>query len=417
MRIVIIGAGVVGLACGYELLQDGHEVTVLDSSAAGQAASHGNAAKIAIAEAGPVPAPGMVVQGLKWMLRSDSPLYVKPSLSPPFLRFLLRMARNCTEKQFRTGLALNLRLASQSNEIFDQWHSAGLHFEMHQRGVLLAYEDTGHFEGRLRYQDVYGAYGAVPEVLDESGVHEVEPALSDRIRHGLFYSEDRQLEPDSLTAALVEHITKLGGLVHEDTRVVRFDRTARGVEGVHTSNGERLPCDGVVLAAGVWTAALAAQLGVALPIQPGKGYSVDYTPAPISLRTSLTFEDAHVAVTPLDGMIRVAGTMEFSGFDETVNPVRIAAIKRAAMQGFRDWDPDAPQREAWAGFRPMTPDGLPLVGPLTDGANVWVASGHAMLGLTLAPTTARSIRELVRRDAVPDPQTSPARFARRRRDA
>ncbi|MFI7063142.1 NAD(P)/FAD-dependent oxidoreductase [Kribbella sp. NPDC050124] len=412
MRIVVVGAGVVGLACGYELLQDGHDVVVLDSARAGQAASHGNAAKVAIAEAGPVPAPGMVVQGLKWMLRPDSPLYVKPSLSPPFLRFMLAMARNCTEAQFRAGLALNLRIATQADELFEEWRDAGLHFESHQRGVLLAYEHRTHFEHRLRYQDVFSSYGAEPDVLDAAGVHAVEPALSDRIQHGLFYPRDRQIEPDSLTSALVEHIGKLGGSVREDTAVAGFDRGPGGVIGVRTNNGDRLDCDGVVLAAGVWTGPLCEKLGVPVPIQPGKGYSVDYRPEPFKLRTSLTFEDAHVAVTPLDGVVRVAGTMEFAGFDTSINAKRIEAVQRAAAVGFRDWDPAAPHEPAWAGMRPMTPDGLPVVGPLTDGGNVWVASGHGMLGLTQAPATAQAIRRLVRGEAA-DPETSPARFRRR----
>jgi D-amino-acid dehydrogenase len=415
VRIVVVGAGIVGLACGYELLQDGHDVVVVDTATAGQAASHGNAAKIAIAEAGPVPAPGMVLQGLKWMLRSDSPLYVRPSLSPRFLRFMIAMARNCTEQQFRAGLALNLRHAAKANDLFDEWQNAGMHFEMHQRGVLLAYENTDHFEDRLRYQDVFSAYGAEPDILDATGVHDVEPALSDRIQHGLFYPEDRQIEPDSLTAALVAHITKLGGSVHETTSVVGFDRGLRGVEGVRTNSGDRLACDGVVLAAGVWTGPLSAKLGVPVPIRPGKGYSVDYRPAPFNLRTSLTFEDARVAVTPLNGVIRVAGTMEFSGYDNSINPTRIAAIKRAAAEGFGNWDPEAPHDPAWTGMRPMTPDGLPAIGPLVDGANVWVASGHGMLGLTLAPTTARTIRQLVRGETTSDPETSPARFHRRAR--
>jgi D-amino-acid dehydrogenase len=415
VRIVVVGAGVIGLACAYELLQDGHDVVVLEGSDAGQAASHGNAAKIAIAEAGPVPAPGMVVQGLKWMLRSDSPLYVKPTLSPPLVRFLVRMARNCTEEQFRRGLAVNLRQAERANELFDEWRAAGLQFEMHDRGVLLAYENAEHFDNRLRYQDVFSAHGAEAQVLDATGVHDVEPALSDRITRGLFYPGDRQVEPDSLTASLVAHVAKLGGTVLEHTKVTGFEQGVGGVTGVRTVDEALHPCDGVVLAAGVWTRPLAAQLGVDVPIQPGKGYSVDYTPPPFELRTSLTLEDAHVAVTPLNGMVRVAGTMEFSGMDGSINVARVAAIERAAAEGFRDWDPSAPRRPAWAGLRPMTPDGLPVIGRLADGMNVWVASGHAMLGLTLAPTTAREIRSQVGGRAPSDPGVSPARFSVRRR--
>ncbi|GAB3053027.1 FAD-dependent oxidoreductase [Intrasporangium mesophilum] len=414
MRIVIVGAGIVGLACAYELLQDGHDVVVLERSAAGQAVSHGNAAKIAVAETGPVPAPGMVVQGLKWMLRPDSPLYVRPSLSPPFVRFLVQMARNCTAQQFRTGLTANLRLAQGANDLFDEWRDAGVHFEMHTRGVVLAYEDAHHFDDRLAYQGVFDAHGARAEVLAGASVREVEPALSERITRGLYYPDDRQVEPDSLTASLVEHIGRLGGVVHENTGVVGFDRGPRGVVAVRTGDGQRYACDGLVLAAGVWTAALAKKLGTVLPLQPGKGYSVDYTPAPVELRTSLTLEDAHVAITPLDGMVRVAGTMEFAGFDESVNPTRVDAIKQAAHDGLREWDPSAPHHEAWAGLRPMTPDGLPVIGPLTDDGNIWVATGHGMLGLTQAPTTARTLRQILQGSRSPMGETSPSRFRRRR---
>jgi D-amino-acid dehydrogenase len=227
---------------------------------------------------------------------------------------------------------------------------------------------------------------------------------------GLFYGKDRQIEPDSLTKALVKHIEQLGGVVHENAVVTGFEKGPGGVDAIRTNDGQRHPCDGAVLAAGVWTSTLAAQLGVSLPVQPGKGYSVDYTPAPVTLRTSLTLDGPHIAITPLEGMVRIAGTMEFSGYDGSINPTRIAAIKRAAAGGLRQWDTDGTHREPWAGLRPMTPDGLPIVGLLADDINVWVATGHAMLGLTLAPTTARSIRELVRGEGRPEPGTSPARF-------
>lgn len=417
MKIVVAGAGVVGLACAYELLQDGHEVTVLDSGRAGQAASHGNAAKVAIAEAGPVAAPGMVLQGLKWMLKSDSPLFVKPSLRPSFVRFMTRMARNCTDEQFRSGLALNLRLAQQSKDMFDEWVDAGLEFEMHDRGVLLAWENADHFRSRQRYQPLFDIHGAQAHPLNAQEVHDVEPALSDRITCGLFYPGDRQIEPDSLTAALVAHITKLGGVVHEGVGVTEFETRGTVVAAVRTTDGERYSCDLLVLAAGVWTRGLAARLGHRIPVLPGKGYSVDYTPAPCTLRTSLTLEDAHVAITPLNGMIRVAGTMEFAGLDDSINATRVAAVKRAAAEGLSDWDPEAPHRSAWAGMRPMTPDGLPIIGPLARGSNTLLATGHAMLGLTQAPATARVIRDLVRTGRDPEFGVSLGRFAGRRNRA
>lgn len=400
----------IGLACAYELLQDGHEVVVLDSATAGQAASHGNAAKVAIGEAGPVAAPGMVIQGMKWMLRSDSPLYVKPSLNPPFVRFMLQLARSCTETAFRKGLDKNLRLSVRSDAMFDEWREAGIDFELHQRGVLLAYENAASAQAHMRYQDVFDSHGATAKLLDNVEVHDVEPAVSDRISAGIYYPGDRQIEPDSLTASLVTHIEKAGGKVIENAPVTGFERGSGRVTAVLTGDGRRHPCDGVVIAAGVWTAKLAEQLGTKLMLQSGKGYSIDYSPAPVQLRTSLTFDEPHIAVTALEGKVRVAGTMEFSGLNDTINPTRVAAIKKAAAEGLRDWDPDAPQRPVWAGHRPMTPDGLPTIGPLAPGANAWVATGHAMLGLTQAPVTGREIRALVNGTKQPDPALGVDRF-------
>lgn len=416
MSVVVVGAGVVGLACAYELSQDGHDIVLLDAGTPGAAASHGNAAKVAIAESTPVPAPGMVLQGLKWMLRPDSPLYIKPTLSPRALRFMAQMARACTEAQFRRGLRVHLELASRCVDIFDEWTTQGLDFEMHERGVLLAFENESSYTARRRFDDVFSDFQVEAETLDADGVHRVEPALSHHIKHGLYYPRDRQIEPDSLTAALADRCRAMGVKIHADTPVTGFERGAAGVKAVLTE-GTRYEADWVVLAAGVWTGPLSDRLGVPLPIRPGKGYSVDYLPTPIKLNTSLTFEDAHVAVTPLNGMVRLAGTMEFGGLDQGLNPRRIEAIKQAAVHGFTHWDPQAPHAKPWVGLRPMTPDGLPIVGQLPPVPNAIVASGHGMLGLTLAPTTGRMVRDLIAEGPVARPVDDilPDRFLRRSR--
>lgn len=418
MKIVVVGGGIIGLGSAYELTRDGHDVTVLEARATGAGASHGNAAKIAIAESTPVPAPGMVLQGLKWMLKADSPLYVRPSLSPPFLRFMFTMARHCNERDFRHGLQVHLEMASTCTQVLDEWADDGLSFEMHRQGTLLVFEDRETFEHRVALNDAFAPFGITPESLDADALHDREPCLSERARHALFFADDRQVEPDSLTGTLAKRLRELGAQVREHTRGLGFEQAGTQVRGVITDTG-RVACDQVVLAAGVWTGQLTAQLGTPLPIGPGKGYSVDYFPSPVTLSTSLTFEDAHVAITPLNGRLRLAGTMEFAGFDTRVNPRRVAAVQRAAARGFRDWDQAAPHAEPWAGLRPMTADGLPVVGRLGPASNVLVASGHGMLGLTLAPSTAKTVRDLARDVASgrPSPRSpyGPERFVRRPR--
>jgi D-amino-acid dehydrogenase len=412
MRVIVVGGGVVGLASAYRLAASGADVVVVEAGAAGQAASHGNAAKVALAESGPVPAPGMILQGLRWMLKPDSPLYVRPSLAPAHVRFLVRMARYCTAADFRRGLEATLRLAEGANDLFDDWARDGLSFESHQAGVLLAFESRERFDEQTASLDVFEAFGLVPEHLHDDAVRAKEPALSPMIRHGLFFPDDRQIEPDSLTRALVKRCQELGAEVLEHTPVRTVLRDGDRVTGVRTPTGD-VTGDVLLLTAGVWTGPLSRELGVALPIRPGKGYSVDYAPSPVSFRTSLTLEDARVAVTPLDGKVRLAGTMEFGGLDLRIDQRRVEAIKRAAVHAFPEWG--EPEGAApWAGLRPMTPDGLPVIGQLSALHNVYVASGHGMLGLTLAPSTAELVAEMILRGRMPltAEAFSPRRFTR-----
>jgi len=416
VRVVVVGGGVVALATAHRLAKAGCDVVVLEARTLGSAATHGNAAKIALAEAGPVPAPGVILQGLKWMLKPDSPLYVQPSLAPSFVKFMMTMARHCTARDFRFGLQTQLRLAENANDLFDDYFADGIEFEMHKAGVLLAFQTRGRYHEQCGSLPVFESFGMHAEHLDHDGVHEKEPALSHRSNHGLFFADDRQVEPDSLTRGLAKRCTELGVQFRENTRVETFRRTGDRVDGVITADRDYVDGDALVLAAGVWSGPLSRQLGVPMPVRPGKGYSIDYSPAPIELRTSLTLEDARVAVTPLNGTVRLAGTMEFGGFDESVNPVRVNAIRRAAAEAFTDWGEPSGEKTPWAGLRPMTPDGLPIIGKLGLLRNAYIASGHGMLGLTLAPATAEIVTEMVTRNRMPmvADAISPNRFLRRR---
>jgi len=416
MRIVVMGAGIIGLSCAYELAKDGHEVVVLESGTPAKGAGASSAAKIALAESGPVPAPGMVVQGLKWMLDPDSPLYVRPSFAPGFVRFMFAMARHCNRDDYRRALATHLQLAATCIETFDEWSSEGITYEEHRRGVLLAYEHDESFADRRSHDDVFERFGYRCEALDQAAAHEREPSLSSAIRHALYYRDDRQIEPGTIMASLASSLADGGHRILSDEGVTSFTVSGERVRSVETTTSSH-PCDVAVIAAGAFSGQLTQRLRSPIPIRPGKGYCVDYPVPPSQVTTPLTFEDAHVAVSPLDGKLRIAGTMEFAGLDIKIRQRRVEAMKAGAAAGFGDWDPTVAHLAPQAGLRPMTPDGLPVIGHVPGYSNTLIASGHGMLGLTLAPSTAKVIRRLSAGEALPRDLAAlrPERFSSSRR--
>lgn len=392
MRVAVVGAGIIGLASAYHLLKDGHEVVLVEAATPGVGASHGNAGWIVPADCGPVAAPGVVFKSLKWMLRTDSPLYVKPSLRPDFVRFMLAMARRSNAEDFRTALQANLGLAEGTMDLLDDYAADGISFEMHSEGLLCAFTDAQALAHHQADNDILARQGIAPQLLTGEQVAEKEPALRPSLAGGLFFPDERHLRPDQLVAGLARRCTELGATILTGTAVTAVRRDASGsVTALLTGTGP-VVADQYLLAAGAHTGPLSALFGAPMPVRPGKGYSVDYSPAPAKLNAAVNLSDAKVAVTPLDGRLRLAGTMEFAGLDTVVNQVRVAAIRRAPSSYFVEWDADLePEIGPWAGIRPMTPDGLPVLGRLPGVSNGWVAAGHGMLGVTLGPGTGRAM--------------------------
>ena len=401
MRVVIVGAGIIGAACAYELAKREHEVVVIDAGRAGQGASFGNAGWICPSESGPVPAPGMIVQGLKWMLHSDSPLYIKPRASIPFVRFLLHMAAKCNGNDYREGMRANINLFAESFEAFDQWQHEGVAFEMHRDGLLMAYLGQAKYEHALHDLDIVQAAGLDPEPLQRDAVRSFEPALNDAVYGGVYFPHERAIRSETLTPGLLQAAIDRGAVLREECAFSGVERDGRRVTAVRTSQGP-IACDAIVVAAGVWTANVARAFGAKLAIEPGKGYSIEYAQAPVKLRAMTSFTERKVVATPLGASLRLAGTMEFAGYNTAVNQVRANAILRGPTDFLRGWSAPTPNAPAWNGFRPMTPDSLSMIGRLGAHANAYVASGHGMYGVTLAPATATAVVEMVESGLVPE---------------
>ncbi|MFD5224214.1 NAD(P)/FAD-dependent oxidoreductase [Microbacterium sp. NPDC058342] len=392
MHIVVIGGGVIGLTTAYHLAREGAQVTVLDARRTGRGASEVNAGWIVPAEAAPVPGPGVVLTSMKWMLRPDSPLYIRPSLHPRFLSFMFGLWRASNARAQRAGFAAHLELAEGTIESFDDYRADGMDFEMHSQGLLMAFLERSGLDHHLTHLDLVERFGLEPTVLEGDAVREHEPHLSDAVQGGLFFPKERHVDPRALVDALHRRLTEMGVTLVENAGVADVQRAGTRITSVSTAAGTHRG-DAYLLAAGAWTGPLSRQFGVPLPVRPGKGYSVDV--APLSLRSATNLSDAKVAVTPLGRNLRVAGTMEFGGLDEDINGVRVEAILRAPARYFRDWEPPSGAIRPQAGMRPMTPDGIPIMGALGDLSNAYVSTGHGMLGVTLAPGAAMAMTQLI----------------------
>jgi D-amino-acid dehydrogenase len=282
----------------------------------------------------------------------------------------------------------------------------------YREGILFAYISPPALEHDIRAMEPLRQYGIeVPTPVWGDDVRALEPALSSSVSGGFLYAGERHVRPESLTAGLVTWLRGRTVTILTDAAVTGFDRMDNRIDAVQTTQG-RIAADAVLLCTGAWTRRVAKLAGVTLPFQGGKGYSLDYAPAPVAVRRPLYLHEARVAVTPMNGMVRLAGTMEFSGFNEMIREKRVKAIARAATRVLDEWPADHRVAAVSSGLRPMTPDGLPTIGWLPGFRNAAVAAGHGMLGLTLAPATAVAVADLLTTGTTPDVLRpfDPARF-------
>lgn len=393
-RTVVIGAGVIGLLCAVELRRRGDEVVVVDRGAPGAACSAGNAGWIVPSLSGPVPAPGVVGASLRWMLRPDSPLYIRPAAVPSLAPWLLDFWRHCTPAAYHAGLAATAALNRPTMARYDALAAAGVDFEMHRDGILyvcLRPETVEHVREELAAVRDHGY--ADPVVLGPDDIRDVEPGLTGPVQTALWVREERHVRPETLTAGLARWLSGHGAEPRSGVEVVGLSRRGREVAAVETADGS-LAADHVLIAAGAWSGAVAALAGVRLPMQAGKGYNVTVDGPALALRHPMYLMESHIAVSPFAGALRMSGTMELSGINLRLDSRRVAAIRHGADRYLPGWERGAAET-TWVGMRPLTPDGLPVIGRAPGYDNLYLATGHAMLGVTLGPATAAAIADLI----------------------
>jgi len=393
-RVVIVGAGVIGLAAAYALRRRSHEVIVVDRDEPGIGCSRSNAGWICPSLSAPLPSPDLGLASLASTLHPNSPLHIDVRAMPQLAPWLWRFWRNCNARDFSRGVDALAALNAHTMQAFDAWAADGINFEMHRAGMLWAFRDPRHIERSARDVAALAALGyRAPAPMDGRQLRALEPDLGEAVTGGFVVEGERHVRPESLIQGLVQRLPELGVELRSGVTVLGGPASSGILNGLNASNGD-VRGDLFVLAAGAWSGRLAASLGTPLPVQAGKGYSITVPAAMPSLRRALYLPEAKVAVSPFDGALRIAGTMELSGLNTRLDHRRIHALQRSAERYFTA-APDWSRGERWVGARPITPDGLPLIGRLPGFRNVFVATGHGMLGVTLAPATAEFLAELM----------------------
>ena len=398
-EVAVVGGGVIGLACAWELRRRGAGVVVLERGAVGAGASQGNTGWVSPSFTYPLPAPGMVREGLRQLVTGGEAFVLRPSLDPAFVRWLWTFRRSCSSTRFDAGVRALLALNRRTLELFDAYRDAGVAFEMHTAGLVVAARTPGGLDlyrrifRRLRELGYEG--GAIDE-LDGPAVAALEPALArSEVVAGLHAQVDRFVRPEELTAGLAAHLRADGVEIREGAELRALAPRAGGWT-LELAAGEPVSARRVVVAAGLATAPLLRHLGVRVALMGARGYSVTVAGRGTPPRHALYLAEAKLGLSPFDGGVRVAGVFELGARKADVAPgagARLLAAARPYLSGWQP-DPDDPA-EAWAGLRPATPDGLPLIGALRGHDGLYLATGHGMLGVTLAPATADLLAPLV----------------------
>ena len=395
-HIVVIGGGAVGLCAAHYLQSSGCDVTLVERGEIGEGSSLHNAGLVVPSHFVPLATPGTLALGLRWMLRPDSPFYIKPRLDGDLLSWLWHFTRAARNSRVEHSIPILRDMHLASLALFREMAATGrFGFEFTTQGLLMLFRSAHGRTGALRDAGRAARIGIEARVLDAQGIRALDPGAPLRAMGGVFYPGDAHLTPALFVDGLRRDLVSRGVQVRTSTTVTGFITRPLGVAAVRTTNGT-IAGDEFVLAAGSWSPGLVRHLRVTLPVQPGKGYSITVSDPPVHLRFPLLLEEARVAVTPMGARLRFSGTMELSGLDTAVNLRRVRALLGSVPAYVGSVDPARLERgDMWAGLRPCSPDGLPFVGRFRSYDNLIAAAGHAMVGISLAPITGKLVAEIV----------------------
>ena len=399
MKVAVLGAGVIGVTTAYFLAKGGASVTVVDRQP-GPAleTSFANGGQISVNHATPWATPSTPLKALKWLGRSDAPLLIHPRWDPALAAWLIRFLANCTRGRLRTNIERALRVALYSRgQLAELRAETGIEYDQLTLGILHIFRNPGDYAEALPGSSLMNELGCERRIVSVDECVALEPTLAwtrDRLVGGIFSPGDESGNAHTFTLRLAEVCEGLGVQFQWRQPVRRLLRSGHRIVGVETDGGG-IDADAYVLAFGSWSPLLLKPLGMALPVYPGKGYSVTipiggHLGAPT---LGLIDDEFKMVYSRLGDQLRVAGTAEFAGWDTSVTEARARFLLTKAMELFPDCG-DVERAEFWAGLRPSTPDGVPVIGR-AGFDNLFLNTGHGTLGWTMACGSGRVIADLV----------------------
>jgi len=394
--IIIIGGGIVGLCTAYYLQKEGHEVTVIDKSNLSNGASFVNAGYITPSHIIPLAAPGMIFKGIKWMFNSSSPFYIKPRFDLDFFKWSWYFYRASTHAKVEKAIPVIKHINLLSRDLFESIKASGDlgDFQLERKGLLMLYKTDVAAEEEMKVAEKAKQLGLEVEFLNNQQLNAIEPNVNIEAKGAIHYECDGHMTPTEFMPKMIDFLQHNGVVIKTDEEVLDISVSNDTIQQLITSKATYV-ADEVVLAAGSWSGRLSKKLNIKLPIQAGKGYRINIE-RPNGITMPAILLEAKVAVTPMKGFTRFAGTMELSGINATIRKERVQAIARAANHFYPEIEINATEMiKAKSGMRPVSPDGLPYIGRCPQIQNLTFATGHAMMGWSLGPATGKLVTEVI----------------------
>jgi D-amino-acid dehydrogenase len=394
-KIIIIGGGIIGLCSAYYLQKEGHKVTIIDQSNLDSGASYVNAGYLSPSHLVPLSAPGVMKKGLKWMLNPASPLYIKPRLDADFIKWTLAFNKSCNANHVEKAIPVIKEITLLTQDLFDDIkRDENFSFQYEKKGLLMLCQTEKMLEEEIETAHIAKREGLDASEISKEDLQALEPNATFNIKGATYYKCDSHSTPHEFMTEMKTHLKAVGVTFFSNEKVEDLVVKNGKIEAVKTQN-QILKADEFVLAAGSWSSLLSKKLGLKLLLQAGKGYRINTTQA-TGITIPSILAEAKVAVTPMNGFTRFAGTMEIAGINDNINKVRVEAIAKAANNFYPDVSlTEEEKNDVASGLRPVSPDGLPYIGKSSKCVNLTLATGHAMMGWSMGPATGKLVSEVI----------------------